>query len=92
MPGVSEDTWLSGSEDCANARTSGLDLRDWHMAQRMSTSRAVRPAALAALLVMVASGVGCFWWSERKSEVWCVAESWVFKARASGVSEGKRGK
>jgi hypothetical protein len=32
--------------------TSGLDLRLWHMAQRMSTSRAVRPAALEALLAM----------------------------------------
>lgn len=39
--------------------TSGLDLRLWHMAQRMSTSRADKPAALVALVVMVLFGLLC---------------------------------
>jgi hypothetical protein len=38
-----------------------LDLRLWHMAQRMSTSRAVRPAALVALLVMILVGLLRVW-------------------------------
>lgn len=41
------------------ARTSGLDLRDWHIAQRTSMSRAVRPELLVDI---VADGFEGFWW------------------------------
>ena len=47
------------SEMSLHWHTSGLALRLWHIAQRMSTSRADRPAALVALLVMVL--LGFFW-------------------------------
>lgn len=43
-----------GDWDGVVVLTSDLDLNDWHIAQRMSTSRAERPTSLVVVVVVVA--------------------------------------